>query len=449
MTDNIPALLPDGDGHQFVIYGDSCSGVPGALHESTLRSVNKILRRLDPQPEFICFPGDEIIGLTPDEDALRAQWMYWFDNEMGWLDRDAIPMYHTTANHTTYDSMSRTVYRDIMAHLPQNGPPDGKTFSYYVRRGDLLMIFTDTLNEKLGGEGRVETGWLDQTLIEHADARHKLVFGHHPVFPVNGFSADYQRQIEVENGRRFWDVLVRHDVFAYVCSHLLAFDVQVHQGVLHLLTAGAGTAHRMPEGVEYLHLVQAALDANGLCYQVIDTEGVVREALSWPLKLPPSATWADFSPEIMQGGKDQLITFRFVGTAPDDGDGTPQTLVCGWHDGAIPSLWIGLVGQENRLAFFMSPTPGRSSRQWYGPPIMPGRSFSLQFALHPGMGPGGLMWRRGDDDGWTTLRGASAQGVEMLESWPARWTVGHGQHGASDYVFRGDGLRVKLHTQSL
>ena len=68
----IPALLPRGKGHQFLLYGDACSGVPGALHEKTFASVNAVVQRLRPQPDFILFPGDEIIGLTPDADALRA-----------------------------------------------------------------------------------------------------------------------------------------------------------------------------------------------------------------------------------------------------------------------------------------------------------------------------------------------------------------------------------------
>lgn len=54
--DEIPALLPRIPGHQFVLYGDACSGVPGALHETMFASVNAVIRRLRPQPEFILFP---------------------------------------------------------------------------------------------------------------------------------------------------------------------------------------------------------------------------------------------------------------------------------------------------------------------------------------------------------------------------------------------------------
>ncbi len=107
--------------------------------------------------------------------------------------------------------------------------------------------------------GRVETCWLYHTLAAHADAAYKLVLGHHPAYPINRFSGDYQRNLDAESRRDFWRVLVRHKVLAYVCSHIMAFDVQVHEGVLQITTAGVGTLPHMPEDVEYLHCVQAAL----------------------------------------------------------------------------------------------------------------------------------------------------------------------------------------------
>jgi hypothetical protein len=155
--DTIPALLPRGAGHQFACYADSCSGVPGARHEATFAAVSAVVRRLRPRPDFICFPGDEIAGLTADDDELRRQWRYWLDHEMAWLDRRAIPLYHTTGNHTTYDRASEAIFREVLSHLPRNGPPGQEGLSYFVRCGDLLMVFVNTLWSGCGGEGRVET----------------------------------------------------------------------------------------------------------------------------------------------------------------------------------------------------------------------------------------------------------------------------------------------------
>lgn len=444
----IPALEPRGPGHRFAVYGDACAGEPGGRHEATFARVNSVVDRFSPAPEFILFPGDEIIGLTRDEAALRAQWRHWFEVEMAWLDRDRIPMFHTTANHTTYDPMSERVFAEVMAHLPRNGPPGQDGLSYYVRRGDLLMVFVHTLWSGLGGEGHVETDWLDATLAEHADARHKLVIGHHPVFPVNGFQGPFQREIGPPHAEASWRILVRHGVLAYLCSHILAFDVQVHEGVLQVTTAGAGTAHRMPEGVEYLHALQAALDEGGFRFRVVDDTGTVREALSWPPALPPVARWAEMDAGVIAGSRiaagpleASVRVWRFAGRTAR-GTAEAQTLVEGSAEGdAVPALWIGLAGPDQRLLVVLGAAPGRSPHTWYGPSLASDAPFDLQIALHGAMGPGGLLWRFDERAPWTSLRGASAQGVECA-GLVTGWTVGHTTVSSTDRPFLGSELRV-------
>lgn len=451
MSRSIPALTPQEAGYQFVCYADSCSGVPGAPHERTFAAVNAVVAQLQPPPEFICFPGDEIIGLTADDAELRRQWQHWFTQEMAWLDQKAIPLYHTTANHTVYDPASEAIFREVMAHLPRNGPADQEGLSYFVRRGDLLLVFVNTLWSGLGGEGFVETTWLHEVLTAQADARYKFVFGHHPIFPVNGFAGAYQREVAPECGQRFWQLLVYHGVMAYWCSHILAFDVQVHEGVLHLVTAGAGTAHRMPEGIEYLHAVQAAVDETGLRYQVLDTDGQRREWLQWPVALPSSNKWStlplgESAAPVAIGGPNSttgdFLVWRFRGQADPRRDGSPQTLLSAWNPGpALAPLWIGTFGQEQRLGVLLAPQPGRSPHLWTGPTLPTGDPFLLQLAIHTGMGPGGLLWRTDDESPWNSLQGSSAWGAERL-TWPERWIVGHGQRGPTDRPFRGDELRV-------
>ena len=143
-------------------------------------------------------------------------------HEMGWLDRQTIPVWHATSNHTTYNEMSEAMFRDVL-NMPRNGPPGQEGLSYWVRRGDLLVIFVHTGWSGLGGEGHVETEWLQGVLTQHADARHKLVVGHHPVYPINGFSGSYQREIGPEHAATFWAILVDAGVLAYICGHILAF----------------------------------------------------------------------------------------------------------------------------------------------------------------------------------------------------------------------------------
>lgn len=442
----IPALVPRGDGHQFVLYADSCSGVPGAPHAATHARVNAVVQSLEPAPEFVIYPGDEIIGLTTSETALRAQWAYWLDTEMAWLDRSATPLYNTTGNHTTYDAMSARVFADVLRHLPQNGPADQRGLSYFVRDGGLLMIFVNTLCPHLGGEGHVETEWLASTLQDHKDARWKLVVGHHPVFAVNGFSGPYARQIGPGSAERFWSLLVDNGVAAYLCSHILAYDVQVHQGVLQVTTAGAGTAHRMPEGIEYLHCVQAAIDAQGLRCQVLDDNGTIRERLSWPPDLPDRDAWRRFSsalaPPVDSGDptdRSSLVAWRLAGQTAQCP--RPQTLIAATPAGhRPPAIWIGLTGADQQVTVTLAPVAGRSPHYWFGPALGADAAFDIDLAIHTGMGPGGLLWRR-PGQAWTSLASTSAWGAERLH-WRESWTVGHGASGEADTPFLGPDLTV-------
>jgi hypothetical protein len=446
MQDPIPALRPTSPGHQFVIYGDSCSGVPGALHERTFASVNAVVQRLDPQPGFILFPGDEIIGLTNDADVLRAQWQHWLGTEMGWLDRRQVPLWHTTGNHTTYNTMSEAVFREVLK-LPDNGPPGQEGLSYWVRRDDLLMVFVHTLWSGLGGEGHVEMEWLQATLQQHRDARHKLLLGHHPVYPVNGYAGSYQREIGHEYSDRFWSILVDADVTAYICSHILAFDVQVHRGVLQICTAGAGTAHRMPEGVEYLHCMQAALDENGLRYQVLDTDGAVRERLTWPLPSLDEVSWKTLPQGTMAAplsglqAPETIIALHISGHTASEAAAAAQTILCASLPDTIPTLWLGLRGPRQTLTLIVARQAGRSPHYHIGPDLLTDHEFAIEIVFYPDMGPGGVLWRRSGADRWTSFAAASSTGLERLD-WPVQWSISQGPAGPDDQPYRGSQLAV-------
>lgn len=435
----IKALTPEGEGHQFVFYGDSCSGIAEALHAQKLARVNAVVQRLDPAPEWVVFPGDEIIGLVPGEAELRQQWAYFFDVEMAWLSQSGIPHYHTTGNHTVYDKMSERVFAAVMAHLPRNGPEGQDGLSYVIRRGDVVMVFVNTLWSGLGGEGHLELDWLAGTLKTHADARWKFVVGHHPAFTVNGYGGPYQRNIGPEYAGKFWQILTGNGVTAYLCSHILAFDVQCHKGVLQITSAGAGTAHRMPDGVEYLHCVQMAVDQNGLRYQVLDEDGQLREHLCWPPDEPealsPLKQGMQSCPWGGRTGSDLVTQVRLQGRI--EGSSARQTLLAAVEDDGSRPLWIGLTGRQRQLTLVLQPERGRSPHQWLGPCLHDDEAFDLDILLHGGMGPGGLLWRPSGPGAWTGFHGLSPHGLERV-IWPKHLCVG--QCGAADSDTRFEGV---------
>jgi hypothetical protein len=451
----IAALLPrDESGFHFLLYGDCCSGVPGAPQESTFASVNSVAGRIWPPPEFICFLGDEISGLTADCEVLRAQWKHWLEYEMAWLDREAIPLYHVTSNHTIYDVASEQIFREVLSYLPGNGPKGQEGLSYFVRRNDLLLVFINTSTLALGGDGWVETEWIEKTLRENADAHYKFVVGHQPIYPVKGYAGPRMGEVMPDIGSCLWNLFVRNGVFAYLCGHMLCFDVQVHRGVLQLLTSGAGTSHLLPG--EYHHVTQCAIDQDGFRCETVDSAGQIRERLSWPLRLKPDTQWQALSAGVTTapsfphtGSREEpyVILFGFAGVNSSAINGSAQTLLSAWRvDSRLAALWIGLCGIECEITVKISPVEGRSPQLWRGPRLAISEPFSFQLAIHIGMGPGGVLWRSHESAPWTSLVASSTWGAERLGTF-AQWSVGHDRADATREPFRGRNLRVKWHSQ--
>jgi hypothetical protein len=458
---SIRAIRPrTADGVQFVVYADCCSGTPGTRAEMNFAAVNEIIRRLEPQPEFMIFPGDHIGG-SADREEHRRQFRYWLDHEMKWAAERKIPVYSTTSNHNTWNKDMEDVYREVMAvDLPKNGPPGQEGLSYWVRRGQFLFVAINSFYSGLG-PNHVEHEWLDKVLAQNADARNKFVGGHQPVWPFNGYG-QVGWIIEPRDSKPFWDVLVKHKVQAYLASHVLAFDAQVHSGVLQIATAGAGTQGGYPNGgfmpgrTEYLHAVQMAIDSEGLRYQVLDTAGVVREWLAWPVwdevpGLRYGMVAEDKLNDTMRGATQGAIkgpgdvwftSFRFKGVTPAPQE-HPQTILCGSNaDETAAALRVMLEESSLRLRVDIQTQSGYSADRWLGPRFPAGKPFQFELALHSGMGPGGVLYRETPESGWSSLKTESSKGCEDMV-WPPAWVAGHGHYSPEHDEWRGEKVNLE------
>lgn len=448
----IPALLPrDKSGHHFVMYSDCCSGIPGTQLATNLQLVNQMVARIQPQPEFISFPGDAVKGYTKDYAELRRQWDYWLGTEMKWVHERKLPLFQSTSNHNTYDAGSEAVFREVHHNLPQNGPAGQKGLAYWFRRGNLLYIST----HQPDGRMLINRDWLDRILTENADAKFKFVAGHYPVFPVNGYNEWPLWCFPPGQRRPFWDVLVKHHVDAYLTSHIISFDVQVHDNVLQILSAAASTMNTprgfMPKRSEYFHATQIAVDEQGLRYQVHDPSGRVREQLSWPFDLPRLDEWRSVTAQNTGALLNSIdlsrepVAFRFRGKqSKSEHSDSDQTLLCAIDSGeGVEPVWIGIDGDSGRLLVRIVPVAGHGWQVWKGPRLATDREFDLQIALHPQMGPGGVLFRSGENSTWSTLTSTSSKGCESLRR-PQRWALGHGQSGPTDRQFSGESLNMTL-----
>ena len=431
-------------GHRFVLVGDCCSGVPGGPHERTFAAISAHIASLDPDPDFVCVLGDHIQGLTPDEEDLRAQWRHWRDREFGWVKARSFPVYHLTSNHNTYDAMSEWVFREVFPDLPRNGPSNDLGLSYTVLRDDLLLIFTNSATARLG-PGRIEIDWIAEVLARHRDVPHKLVFGHYPVLPVNGYTQYPLWRIPPDEGDALWRLLVDHDVMAYVCSHVIAYDVRVRDGVLQICSAGAGTRYGptgdfMRGASEFFHFLDCSLGDGNLHCDVIDELGYRRRRLRWPLErlgrtaLAATNQESRVTADLRVPEKFAWLRFDIEATKSDDAVVTAdrETFLCGYDiDEGPPTIWVGR--EQAQLVVEIVLWPGGPVGRW----VL--RSFTgcARFALEilPAMGPGGVVARL-DGGPPSSLLTNVAEDLDRVR-WPRRWCLGHGPSGATDEPYGG------------
>lgn len=401
-------------------------------HRENFRKILSILKQKSPNVDFITFLGDHVWGYTKDKPLLEIQWQEWLKD---FKILENYKVYHTTGNHTAYDEMSTAVYKDIFPDIPQNGPVNQKGLSYYERRGEVLLVFINTAFQDNQKEGKVNYTWVDKVLTENSDAKVKLVFGHHPAHHVNGYTISGWR-IWDEYAKPFWEVLVKHNVKAYICSHIIAFDIQVHQGVLQITSAGAGFPYMYPPQTEYLHYTEAFVNKSQFRLQTIGEDGNIREKFSYPF-LPDKINWTKiahdnpdlpssgmFSPQPMKSKK--AFGFRFKSNNFKYAENS-QTLIGGFkYFSSGNYFWIGF--EYNRLIVKI-PVSGDNHPPyiWKGETLKEG-TIDFQIIFHTEMGPGGIMYRGNEKQPLTSLYSESAYGLEKA-NWPDKWTIGYDHTG--------------------
>lgn len=156
------------------------------------------------------------------------------------------------------------MFQDVFFNGPQH--EKGFTYSFDYKDVHFAALKTEHWNPHQDDDNMPKSRclncleWLEEDLkaAKERGVKHIFVYGHQPAFPVSDHIRDSLPQAQYilnnpdkpENRRflemrdRFWKLLKKHNVTAYITGHEHLYARQSVQGVFQILTGGAGAPLR-------------------------------------------------------------------------------------------------------------------------------------------------------------------------------------------------------------
>jgi hypothetical protein len=443
---------------RILLLGDSCSGIPGTAEEVRFRRLVEAVLPHAGSADCLCYLGDHIAGYTADQNELARQWEHFLGLEFAPLAAAFAPVFHLPSNHTVYDPASAAFF----AGRVQDPMPAGRLLlreglNFAAEVGEAALIFLCTADARRRGQATIDLPFLSRALGAAAGARWRIVLGHHPLWPVNGYARFPLWCVAPAEARQAWAMLCAAGVSAYACSHIIAYDLQIHDGVPQICTAGAGTVYgpggAMPGAVEYPHFVVLDLEEGRMSWRVYDQLSTARDRFEWPMAPGDSVMSATLGATAVEiaapAGWDRrpAAAFRLEWhIRAEAAGGIDRPLLYAWSEEEGPAI-LRLDLAAGRLVGQLVPVAGEGARRWLGPSLAGDQPLDLEVVLHGNAGPGGFMVRA-SGGAWSSMASDSARGAELM-CWPRLWVAGRdpeaeggqpGQEPPLEVAFRIDRL---------
>ncbi len=251
----------------FAAASDS-RGKNNGVNEPVLKALMEDLVQNHPSVKFILFPGDLINGSRKSVEKNLSQLKKWKEvmapvynsPHMVWP-----KVWVSIGNHETKVKDFAQYFLKMFPNVYMNGPKDelGFTYSFDYGNSHFVSVMTDRwlpkdpedpYHSKTHYVGCLD--WLEKDLAaaRKRGIKHIFVFGHQPAFPVSTHIGDSlpnagwilkhpndpDRYKFMKMRDRFWDILVKYKVAAYICGHEHVYGRQSIRGVYQIVTGGAG-----------------------------------------------------------------------------------------------------------------------------------------------------------------------------------------------------------------
>ncbi|MFO7836940.1 MAG: metallophosphoesterase family protein [Candidatus Thorarchaeota archaeon] len=264
----------DGEPFKLIIMGDNRpSGSLDPEQPETFKDMMDMVR--NEEPHLVIMSGDYVYKLSdtnPSSNAIAWGKFLNVTDKVGHY----TPIYGAIGNH---DTTSGDHYADGFLDVFQQYGGDSTYFSFDY--AGVHFTFIDT--EIPGFEGRItgdQYDWLVDDL-ESTNKMAKYVIGHQPMYPLSHLGSSMDVNITERN--RLQDLFEEQNVTLYACGHDHLFDRLTVNGVVHIISGGAGApVYSTPWGGAYNHYLRVNISYSETAFEAIRMNGAVAENYTLP-----------------------------------------------------------------------------------------------------------------------------------------------------------------------
>lgn len=239
----------------FAVFGDNR---PDSIGKGQPAIFKEILKQVDTlSPAFAVNTGDCIYG-APTLKQIQQQYKEYKDTVSSLL---RTKVYLAIGNHEVRESkLCQDFFQKELGSL---------YYSFDFGNSHFIVLDSEVIGQahRITGE---QLEWLKQDLFKSRAARHKFVFLHQPLYPVDGHMGRCLDKYPEERDA-LHRLFVRNRVTAVFAGHEHLFHSERRNGVWYIITGGAGAplypSYKL-EG-DFHHYVIVSIDGDKLTVKAI------------------------------------------------------------------------------------------------------------------------------------------------------------------------------------
>ena len=231
---------------RLAVIGDRSGGPVDNIYDEIVLEIERL------KPDLVVSVGDQIDGITDDEETLRKFWKEFKTI----IEPLSMPFYFCPGNNDIFSENTDKLYRELV----------GEPFYSFDYSNTHFVILDNSQANTPDEMSEEQYEWLEKDLAEHAEASYTLAIMHKP----------FWFQFRAKNKPdKLHDIFVKYGVDAVFTGHYHEYFAGEYDGIIYtgVGSSGGGTGTHA-SGLDF-HYVWVTLDKNGIHIAPIKYQSVV------------------------------------------------------------------------------------------------------------------------------------------------------------------------------